>query len=164
VTEAGDRLAPTARRPFLHLPVPWVFVLAFLLGVGLQFVLPLSSASSTLSGLAWLAGLVLFAGGAVIAGWGLVVFHRLRTTTTPGETPNRLVTSGPYRFTRNPMYLGLVLAYLGEQGMLGLVWPLLFLVLTVGYVNWFVIPVEEASLSAFGSAYGVYRARVRRWI
>jgi protein-S-isoprenylcysteine O-methyltransferase Ste14 len=62
------------------------------------------------------------------------------------------------------MYLGLVLAYLGEQVMLVLAWPLLFLVLTIGYVNWFVIPVEEASLRAFGPAYDVYRARVRRWI
>jgi protein-S-isoprenylcysteine O-methyltransferase Ste14 len=93
-----------------------------------------------------------------------VLFHRLETTTTPGEAPNNLVTTGPYRFTRNPMYLGLVLAYLGEQGMLVLAWPLLFLVLTIGYVNWFVIPVEETSLRAFGRAYEAYRARVRRWI
>ena len=95
---------------------------------------------------------------------GAGIFQRLRTTTTPGEAPNRLVTTGPYRFTRNPMYLGLVLAYLGEQGMLILAWPLLFLALTVGYVNWFVIPLEEASLRAFGPAYDAYRARVRRWI
>lgn len=156
--------ASTARRPFLHMPVPWVFVLAFLLGLGLQFLLPLTSGSTTLSGLAWLAGLVLIAAGGLIAGWGLVIFHRLRTTTTPGETPNHLVTSGPYRFTRNPMYLGLALAYLGEQGMLVLAWPLLFLVLTIGYVNWFVIPAEEASLHTFGPAYEAYRARVRRWI
>jgi protein-S-isoprenylcysteine O-methyltransferase Ste14 len=48
--------------------------------------------------------------------------------------------------------------------MLVLAWPLLFLVLTIGYVNWFVIPVEETSLRAFGRAYEAYRARVRRWI
>jgi protein-S-isoprenylcysteine O-methyltransferase Ste14 len=62
------------------------------------------------------------------------------------------------------MYVGLVLAYLGEQGMLVEVWPLALLVLTVAYVNWFVIPVEETSLRAFGPAYDAYRARVRRWI
>jgi protein-S-isoprenylcysteine O-methyltransferase Ste14 len=164
MNETIHRRASTERRPFLHMPVPWVFVLAFLLGVGLQFLLPLSSASSTLSGLAWVAGVVLFVAGAVIAGWGLLLFHRLETTTTPGEAPNNLVTTGPYRFTRNPMYLGLVLAYLGEQGLLVLAWPLLFLLLTIGYVNWFVIPLEEASLRAFGPAYDAYRARVRRWI
>jgi len=164
VNETIARRSPTTRRPFLHMPVPWVFLLAFLLGLGVQLLLPLRPPSSTLSGLAWFAGLVLFAGGVVIAGWGLVLFHRLKTTTTPGEAPNRLVTSGPYRFARNPMYLGLVLAYLGEQGMLALAWPLLFLVLTVGYLNWFVIPIEEDTLGAFGPAYQAYRARVRRWI
>ena len=164
MTETMDRPAPTTQRPFLHMPVPWVFVLAFLLGVGLQFLLPLSSASSTLSLLARVAGVALFLTGAVIAGSGLVLFHRLETTTTPGEAPNNLVTTGPYRFTRNPMYLGLVLAYLGEQGMLVLAWPLLFLVLTIGYVNGFVLPIEESSLRAFGPAYEAYRARVRRWI
>ncbi|MGO8686144.1 MAG: methyltransferase family protein [Candidatus Dormibacteria bacterium] len=162
-TSSGP-LGPTARRPFLGMPVPWVFLLAFLLGVGLQLLLPVSSTSSTLSGLAWVAGLVLFAAGVLIAGWGLVIFHRLRTTTTPGETPNQLITSGPYRLTRNPMYVGLALAYLGEQGMLVLAWPLLFLPLAIVYVNWFVIPVEEASLRTFGPAYDAYRARVRRWI
>jgi len=164
VTETVDRTVATTRRPLLRMPVPWVFVLAFLLGVALQFLLPLSSASSTISLLATIAGAVLFVAGAVIAGWGLVVFHRLRTTTTPGDAPSRLVTTGPYRFTRNPMYLGVVLAYLGEQGMLVLAWPLLFLVLTIGYINWFVIPVEEASLRAFGPAYETYCAHVRRWL
>jgi protein-S-isoprenylcysteine O-methyltransferase Ste14 len=164
VNEAVDHPASATRRPFLHMPVPWVFLLAFLLGVGLQLLLPVSSASSTLSLLARVAGVVLFVAGAVLAGWGLVLFHRLETTTTPGEAPNNLVTTGPYRFTRNPMYLGLVLAYLGEQGMLVLAWPLLFLVLTIGYVNGFVLPIEESSLRAFGPAYEAYRARVRRWI
>ena len=63
------------------------------------------------------------------------------------------------------MYLGLVLAYLGEEGLLTQVWPLLFLALTVGYVNWFVIPLEEASLEqGFGDRYRRYCAGVRRWI
>ncbi len=102
------------------MPVPWVFVLAFPLGVGLQILIPLGPATASLSLLVMIAGAGLFVAGAVIAGWGLVIFHRLRTTTTPGEDPNRLVTAGPYRFTRNPMYLGLVLTYLGEQASPGL--------------------------------------------
>jgi protein-S-isoprenylcysteine O-methyltransferase Ste14 len=146
------------------MPVPWVFVIAYLLGVGLQLLVPLTPRSQTLSLLVRFAGVALFAAGATIAGWGLVIFHRGGTTTTPGEAPAILVTAGPYRFTRNPMYVGLVLAYLGEQGMLLQVWPLLLLVLTVVYVNWFVIPVEETSLRSFGPVYDAYRARVRRWI
>ena len=60
----------------------------------------------------------------------------------PGETSSVLVTSGPYRFTRNPMYVGLALAYLGETGALLQVWPLPLLVLVLAYVNWCVVPVE----------------------
>lgn len=164
MSQLVDRSARATRRPFLLMPVPWVFVLAFLLGVGLQLLVPFNLGSQTIALLVRVAGVALFAAGATIAGWGLVAFHRVETTTTPGEAPATLVTSGPYRFTRNPMYVGLVLAYLGEQGMLVEAWPLALLVLTVAYVNWCVIPVEEASLRAFGPAYDAYGARVRRWI
>jgi protein-S-isoprenylcysteine O-methyltransferase Ste14 len=63
------------------------------------------------------------------------------------------------------MYVGLVLAYLGEAGILGQVWPMFLLPLTVAYMNWVVIPVEEGKLKeVFGEAYERYRARVRRWM
>jgi protein-S-isoprenylcysteine O-methyltransferase Ste14 len=63
------------------------------------------------------------------------------------------------------MYTGLVLAYLGEAGILKQVWPALLLPFTVAYINWVVIPVEEARLAeVFGADYEQYRARVRRWI
>ena len=69
------------------------------------------------------------------------------------------------RVVANPMYVGLVLAYLGEAGMLKQVWPVVLLPLTVASVNWIVIPVEEARLrGAFGEEYKRYRASVRRWI
>ena len=152
------------RRPFLHMPVPWVFVLAYLVGVALQLPFPASVGSASLALAIRLAGLAVFVAGAWIAGWGLLLFHRVETTTTPGEAPARLVTGGPYRFTRNPMYVGLTLAYIGEAGLLVQLWPLPLLVLTLAYVNWFVIPVEEASLAEFGDEYARYRARVRRWL
>jgi protein-S-isoprenylcysteine O-methyltransferase Ste14 len=63
------------------------------------------------------------------------------------------------------MYVGLTLAYLGEAGILRQVWPMLLLPLTVAYVNWVVIPVEEGKLTeVFGEEYERYRARVRRWV
>lgn len=164
MTGRPGRRTPGARKPFLHMPVPWVFVLAYLVGVGLQIVFPISVGETAPSLAVQIAGLLVFALGAWIAGWSLLLFHRRDTTTTPGDAPRELVTGGPYRFTRNPMYAGLTLAYLGEAGMLLQVWPLPLLVLTLAYVNWFVIPVEEASLGAFGDAYGRYRARVRRWL
>jgi len=74
------------------------------------------------------------------------------------------VTWGPYRFTRNPMYVGLVLAYLGEAGLLKQVWPVVLLPFTIAYLNWTVIPVEEAKLEeAFPYEYKQYRLQVRRW-
>ncbi|MGD0833401.1 MAG: isoprenylcysteine carboxylmethyltransferase family protein [Candidatus Dormibacteria bacterium] len=164
MSPAAGPPASSGRTPFLHMPVPWVYLLAYLVGVGLQFVVPVTLASTALSLAAQAAGLVLFVAGWWLAGWGLLIFRRAETTTTPGEAPKRLVTRGPYRFTRNPMYAGLTLAYLGEAGLLVQFWPLPLLVFTLVYVNCFVIPVEEASLREFGDAYSRYRSRARRWL
>ena len=151
-------------RFLLFVPVPWVFVLNYLLGVALERVHP-RVVSPLAAQLSTIAGAVLFSAGAVIAGWGLVLFRKAKTTTVPGKSSAQLVTSGPYRFTRNPMYVGLILAYLGEAGLLRQIWPVVLLPLTIAYVNWTVIPVEEAKLEeVFPDAYRPYRSRVRRWI
>lgn len=151
-------------RLLMRVPVPWVFVLAYLIGVGLQYAWPSHLAIVALPGVS-IAGGVLFGIGAAIAGWGLLSFRRARTTTVPGRVSAQLVTWGPYRFSRNPMYVGLVLAYLGEAGILRQVWPVFLLPLTVAYINWVVIPVEEGKLKGvFREDYERYRARVRRWV
>jgi protein-S-isoprenylcysteine O-methyltransferase Ste14 len=94
-----------------------------------------------------------------------VTFRRARTTTVPGRASAALVTWGPYRFTRNPMYVGLILAYLGEAGMLHHLWPVILLPLVAAYLNWVVIPVEEAKLKeVFGDEYERYQRNVRRWV
>jgi protein-S-isoprenylcysteine O-methyltransferase Ste14 len=150
-------------RLMLRIPVPWVFVLAYVVGIVVESMAghrPIESAR-------WLgvAGAVLLALGVAIAGWGLVSFRRARTTTIPGQASSQLVTWGPYRFTRNPMYIGLTMAYLGEAGVLHQVWPLVLLPLVLAYVNWVVIPLEERTLTeVFGGAYNGYCTRVRRWI
>ncbi len=152
-------------RFLLHVPVPWVFVLTYLLGVVLEHMHHGATISPTAALVSRTAGAVLFAVGAVIAGWGLVLFGKARTTTVPGKLSGKLVTWGPYRFTRNPMYVGLVLAYLGEAGLLKQIWPVVLLPFTVAYINWTVIPVEEAKLEeAFPKDYEQYRLQVRRWI
>jgi protein-S-isoprenylcysteine O-methyltransferase Ste14 len=159
--------APQAKwkplRLLMQIPVPWVFVLAYLVGVCLELVLR-SGASTNRPGMG-IAGGVVFLLGAIIAGWSLVIFHRKGTTTVPGRKSVELVTWGPYRTSRNPMYVGLTLAYIGEAGLLQQAWPLLMLPLTLAYVNWTVIPVEEAKLlETFGTEYERYRSRVRRWV
>ena len=152
-------------RLLLKVPVPWVFVLGYLAGLTLQVSLPHGVLSHRANWLTAGIGAVLFALGAVIAGWGLMLFHRASTTTVPGQTSRLLVTRGPYRLTRNPMYVGLTLAYLGEAGLLRQMWPLAVLPLVLAYLQWMVIPLEEAKLrETFGEEYEAYRGRVRRWI
>jgi len=77
-------------------PVPWVFVLTYLLGVVLEHMHH-HTISPTAALASRTAGAVLFAVGAVIAGWGLVLFGKAKTTTVPGKLSGKLVTWGPYR-------------------------------------------------------------------
>ena len=146
------------------LPVPWVFVLGYLAGAGLE-VLFLPRKYRLAADFLGPAGLALFVAGALIAGWGWMIFHRKGTTRVPGEASIALVIDGPYRVTRNPMYVGLTIAYIGEAAIQRQIVPLAMLILVLAYVNWVVIPVEERRLrEVFGPAYDAYRAKVRRWL
>jgi len=163
----GAAQQASSKNPFrllIHVPVPWVFVLTYLVGAGVQYAWSPHLATVALPGIRIMGG-VLFGIGSAIAGWGLLTFRSARTTTVPGRVSSQLVTWGPYRFSRNPMYVGLVLAYLGEAGILRQIWPVFLLPLTVAYINWVVIPVEEGKLKeVFREEYEQYRARVRRWV
>lgn len=135
----------------------------YLVGLCLEYAFPTGLSAETQQRF-FVAGIVLFLLGVLVAGWGWGLFHRARTTTIPGRASTTLVTSGPYRFTRNPMYIGLSLGYLGEAGLLKHLWPIPLLLLVLAYLNWRVIPVEEARLlEVFGSEYDAYRQRVGRW-
>jgi protein-S-isoprenylcysteine O-methyltransferase Ste14 len=152
-------------RLLLHVPVPWVFILAYLCGVGLERVFPISVHLPETNRIGTILGGVLFAMGAAVAAWGWLIFYKARTTTVPGRASSKLITWGPYQFSRNPMYVGLILAYLGEAGLLHQIWPVLLLAVTISYINWIVIPVEEARLNeVFALEYQTYCAKVRRWI
>jgi protein-S-isoprenylcysteine O-methyltransferase Ste14 len=151
-------------RLLLHVPVPWVFVLTYLVGVGIEIVHPSEIPRGAIA-TATIAGTVLLAFGVGTAVWSLGLFRKARTTTVPGRTSNALVTWGPYRFTRNPMYVALACAYLGEAGLLKQLWPVALLPLTLAYVHWIVIPLEESRLhEVFGADYDRYRATVGRWL
>ena len=152
-------------RLLLRIPVPWVFVLTYLLGVALEYAIPLRLTPPLRQSSLVLAGGVLFAIGAVVAGWSWTLFHRARTTRVPGQLSTALITSGPFRATRNPMYVGLALAYLGEAAMLRQLWPVLLLPFLAAYLNWVVVPLEEARLrDVFASTYEAYCRKVRRWL
>jgi len=149
----------------LRIPVPWVFILAYLLGLGLQRLLPHLSFPPGARHFLHVAGIVLWLLAVLIAGSALFLFYRRRNTTTPGEISRTLVLDGPYRLSRNPMYVGLVLAYIGEMCCQAQIMPLITLVLTVAYLQGAVIPLEESRLGAtFGESYAQYRSCVRRWL
>ena len=98
--------------------------------------------------------------------WAFVLFQREDTEISPTSAANRkLVTRGPYRFTRNPMYLGLVTLSLGIAVWVG-AWPMFIVPLAVfATVSRVHIPFEEAKMRRqFGAAYDDYVARVRRWL
>jgi len=159
-----NRQGNLLRRVMHYVPVPWVFVLAYLCGVALEYAMPTRRTIEAIAAVN-VSGAVLFMVGAALAGWGWLTFRRARTTTVPGQASSRLITFGPYRISRNPMYVGLSIAYVGEAGLLVQIWPLLLLPLVLAYLNWVVIPVEERKLvEVFGDAYEQYRRRVRRWI
>lgn len=92
-------------------------------------------------------------------------FARHRTTLIPNRPAAALVTSGIYRYTRNPMYVSLVLLYLAVTLVLDSWWPVVFLPLVVIAVDRWVIRREEWYLAhAFPDQYSAYRRRVRRWL
>lgn len=151
-------------RALMRIPVPCVFILAYLAGVGLEALCFHSHFFSFTPRISKIGGIV-FLAGAALAAWGWLLFHRAGTTRVPGRASTTMVIWGPYRFTRNPMYLGLMVAYLGEAGILRQLWPVLLLPLVFAYLNWIVIPVEEAKLrQVFGARYEGYRTRVGRWL
>jgi len=149
----------------LYIPVPWVFVLTYLIGVVLQVIFPFNILSQEALFYVKITGIVLFAIGAFFASWSLIIFRKARTTTTPGLSSKKLIMQGPYRLTRNPMYVSLILAYLGEAGFLTQFWPVLVLPFMLSYVNWIVIPLEEDILKKdFKEEYENYCTHVRRWL
>jgi protein-S-isoprenylcysteine O-methyltransferase Ste14 len=110
-------------------------------------------------------GILLIVFGMIAPVWAIRLFRREGTEVSPTSPTNRqLVTWGPYRFTRNPMYLGLVIATFGIALWVG-AWPMLAAPVAVFVTANFVhIPHEEAKMRRrFGEAYATYAHRVRRW-
>jgi protein-S-isoprenylcysteine O-methyltransferase Ste14 len=119
---------------------------------------------------AWLReslALVLLAAGVAFDAAGLLAFLRRRTTINPLRPQNAsaLVTAGVYRFTRNPMYVGMALMLTAWAVHLSALWPFLGPVAFILYMNRFQIAPEERVLrQLFGEAWAAYAARVRRWL
>lgn len=111
------------------------------------------------------AGWGLIALGLLGMVWAALTLWRHRTTVNPYKGADCLVCSGPFAFSRNPIYLCDWLLYAGVTLLLASAWPLLLAPLVWAVMRHAVIAHEEAHLSArFGADYAAYRQRVRRWL
>jgi protein-S-isoprenylcysteine O-methyltransferase Ste14 len=98
---------------------------------------------------------------------GMIAFRRAKTTVNPvkASLASSLVTRGVYRYTRNPMYVGLSLTLLAWAVLLANLFAVLWVVVYVLYITRFqIIPEERVLTSLFGQEYEAYKGRVRRWI
>lgn len=158
---------PRDRGPDVRFPPPVLYIGLFLVGMLLDATVRELTVFGPSGAPLWaqIAGMVVFVLGVALALWGSIVFRLALTPVVPMFPATTLVTSGPYRFTRNPMYTGLTLAYVGLAVTLNTWWPLLFLPLVLWVMLRFVIRKEERHLTEkFGEAYEAYCRRVGRWV
>lgn len=145
----------------IHFPPPFLYVALLLLGLLLEELIPLPRLPRVPSRL--IAAAVLLPGLGLIF-WSLWLFLRARTSPLPMKPTTAIVRSGPYRWTRNPMYLGMLLVYLGAALLFDVTWALVLSPVVVVLVNRLVIRREERYLEAkFGEEYRRYKAQVGRW-
>jgi protein-S-isoprenylcysteine O-methyltransferase Ste14 len=112
-----------------------------------------------------LVGIAEIAIALVLMGWAVATFARLRTPVIPIRRARTLVEEGPFKLTRNPMYLGFTVLYVGIVFVANALWPLVFLPEAIALTYLFAIRLEEEYLKReFGEAYTAYCARVRRWL
>jgi protein-S-isoprenylcysteine O-methyltransferase Ste14 len=111
------------------------------------------------------AGLALLLGGIALTLWSVSTFRRTHTTLVPWEHVSAMVTAGPFRFSRNPIYLADAIAYLGGSLLIHSWWPLVVLPGILLVMRRKVVDREERYLNErFGEAYREYQLRVRRWL
>ncbi len=152
--------ATVEKKPLI---VPPVYLLLFILGqVAIHRYWPLAQ---LFDGPIRYSGLILLALGILFVGWGARAFARADTAIRPLEASTTLVTHGLYRFTRNPMYLGMIQILAGVCLLLGSLSPWL---LIPGFIlivrNAFILREEAMMERTFGEQYRNYRSSVRRWI
>jgi protein-S-isoprenylcysteine O-methyltransferase Ste14 len=157
---------PDVRGPGVPFPPPFIYVAGFLTGLALErWVWRMRLPGGEFRSVVVLVGWVAVAGGLAIAAWGVGTFIRARTAVIPTRPARRLVTIGPYRFSRNPMYSGLSALYLGLALVFDVAWPLVLFPLAVAGLYWLVIRREEHYLAhTFRDEYAAYSQRVRRWL
>jgi len=141
---------------------PLLYLGTLIVGVILHVLVPLPAFPPLP---ARIVGVVLIVASAALARWGERTMRRAGTNVRPDRPTLAIVTDGPFRFSRNPLYVSLTGLYLGIALIIDDVWPLVLVVPLLIVMRWGVVAREERYLDAkFGEPYRAYRARVRRWL
>jgi len=113
----------------------------------------------------WALGLAVIALGVAIGFWAVVQFRRARTSVNVTRPTTAILSTGPYRYSRNPIYLGMLLVVAGFAVALDSLWQFAALAALYVVLHWGVVAREEAYLTRkSGAAYLDYARRVRRWL
>lgn len=159
------RTSPSRDAPDLAVLPPVLPLAALALAVLLEWLLPLGYLPRPLAPVSVAIGLLLVLGFVATGAWGALEFRRARTNIDPRRPALVLVEAGPYRLTRNPMYLGFLLLFAGIGFLASLDWSLPLLPLLWLALDRLVVRREEAYLTTkFGAPYEAFRARTRRWL
>jgi protein-S-isoprenylcysteine O-methyltransferase Ste14 len=160
MTEPRTTHSPSDVPNVLVLP-PLLYGVALAAGFLLQWIAPRPILSSNAG--YWLGG-VLLASGLFLAILGRRVMERAGTNVNPTLPSTALVATGPFRFSRNPLYVALTLMYVGLALLADALWVLVLIVPVLVLMHYGVVRREERYLEAkFGDAYRAYRSRVRRY-
>lgn len=149
--------------PGVVAPPPLIYIGFGILGAGGEFFRP---SSAMLEGpVRYLTGGGLIVAALALAAWAILEFRSLGTNPEPWKPSTTVVGSGPFRFSRNPMYLSLGLVHLGIGFLAASVWIVATLAPALIVVRYGVIGREERYLEGkFGEAYTRYKKTVRRWL
>ncbi|MGD0464525.1 MAG: isoprenylcysteine carboxylmethyltransferase family protein [Tepidisphaeraceae bacterium] len=148
--------------PHVFAPPPLIFLAGFLVGLLLEWLVPLDRLSATT---VKCIGVVVALASGILALWGRAAMRRAGTHIDPRAPALAIVTDGPFQFTRNPLYLSLVLLTLGAALVFDLLWVIVALIPVVLIIHFGVILREERYLaSKFGQTYLDYKRKVRRWV
>lgn len=153
------------RHPGVRFPPPILFVIGTALGWLLDRALPLPvSAAIPPSVRVFLGWAAVGLGGGVL-GWAMLTFVRARTAIYPNQPAKSVVATGPYRYSRNPMYVALSAIMVGVGLLVDTTWIIALVPAVLTALTVLVIRREEAYLSsAFGDGYLAYKSKVRRWL
>ncbi len=148
--------------PDIRLKPPLVYAISLFIGLGIEQLLPLVSIPWT-----WRAGpaVVLIALAGLLIAPTVMRFRKADTTLRVRKAATTLITGGPYRYSRNPLYLALTLLYLGLGVLFSSAWVCVLVVPTLLIMNVAVVRKEEQHLETqFGEEYLRYKTAVRRWL